>query len=52
MKQTLKHICKCLWCINTRKLGLEFDHYEPKTNLQKRMKSIIKTIEKRNLNRN
>ena len=25
MKQTLKHICKCLWCINTRKLGLEFD---------------------------
>jgi hypothetical protein len=50
MKQTVKHICKCDWCVNTRKLGLEFSHFEPKTNLQKRMKNVIEKIEKRNLN--
>ena len=42
-------VCNCEWCVNTRKLGLEFDHFEPKTKLQKRMKDVIAKIEKRYL---
>ena len=39
--------CTCQWCINTHKLGLQFDHFEPKTNLQKRMSNVIKELEAR-----
>ena len=40
-------VCGCDWCLSTRKLGLEFDHFESKTKLQKRMKDVIAKIEKR-----
>lgn len=46
-KEKTDYKCNCQWCINTRKLGLEFDHYEPKTNLQRRMSNIIKELEAR-----
>lgn len=46
-KLIIDYQCNCQWCINTRKLGLEFDHYEPKTNLQRRMSNIIKELEAR-----
>lgn len=48
MKQN-DFVCKCEWCLNTRKLGLEFNHFEPKTKLQHRMKDVIAKIEKRYL---
>ena len=44
------HTCHCDWCIQTRKLGLEFNHYEPHTRLQHRMKDVIKKIEERYAN--
>ena len=37
--------CHCLFCYETRRLGLEFNHYEPTTHLQKRMKRVIEKLE-------
>jgi len=37
--------CNCEFCYQTHRLGVEFDHYEPTTRLQKRMKRVISTLE-------
>jgi len=37
--------CNCEFCYETRRLGVEFNHYEPTTNLQKRMKRVIDKLE-------
>ena len=37
--------CQCLFCYETRRLGVEFNHYEPTTNLQERMKRVIEKLE-------
>jgi len=39
--------CNCEFCYETRRLGVEFNHYEPTTNLQKRMKRVIEELENR-----
>ena len=38
--------CTCPFCLETRLLAREFDKMVPKTNLQRRMKNIVKKIEK------
>ena len=42
-----KSECNCEFCYETRRLGVEFNHYEPTTNLQKRMKRVIEELENR-----
>jgi hypothetical protein len=48
MKEKFKKSdCKCDWCEKTHKLNLIFDHHKPINFLQKRMKNIIKKLEKK-----
>ena len=37
--------CYCEFCYQTKRLGIEFNHYEPTTRLQKRMKRVIEKLE-------
>ena len=41
------HTCYCEFCVQTRLMDIEFDKFFPKNNLQRRMKDVIKRIEKR-----
>ena len=45
MKRKSEYICKCQWCIETRALASEFDTFIATTPLQKRMKSVIESIQ-------
>jgi hypothetical protein len=45
MKRKSGHICKCDWCVETRSLATEFDTYIASTPLQKRMKTVIESIQ-------
>jgi hypothetical protein len=45
MKRKSEHICECDWCVETRSLATEFDTYIASTPLQKRMKSVIESIQ-------
>lgn len=40
-----EYICKCEWCVETRALASEFDTFIATTPLQKRMKSVIESIQ-------
>ena len=40
-----EHICECDWCAETRSLASEFDTYVATTPLQKRMQSVIASIQ-------
>ena len=42
-----KSKCECEWCYQTHRLGLEFDHHEPTTKLQTRMKRVIEKLERK-----
>lgn len=39
--------CLCEFCYETQRLGVEFDHHEPRSRLQERMQDIIRKIEER-----
>jgi len=39
--------CLCLECKQIRLASLEWDSYKPTTNLQRRMKEVVKRIEER-----
>lgn len=39
--------CTCLSCLQMKVSVLEWDTFTPKTALQKRMKDVVKKIEKR-----
>lgn len=45
MKRKSEYICKCQWCNETRALACEFDTFIATTPLQKRMKSVIESIQ-------
>ena len=45
MKRKAEYICKCQWCVETRSLASEFDTFIATTPLQKRMKSVIESIQ-------
>ena len=42
-----KNVCECEFCYEMNRINLEFDHYEPKTKLQSRMKRVIEKLERR-----
>lgn len=44
----MKSECVCDFCKSMRQADKEWDTFIPKTNLQKRMKKVVKKIEKKN----
>ena len=44
--------CNCVQCNQMRLASLEWDSYQPTTNLQRRMKEVVKKIEDREERKN
>ena len=49
MNELPGHCCTCGFCLETRRMALEWLEFVPQTRLQKRMKDVVYDIENNNI---